>query len=83
MKKGFITPAIEQLNKGLQCMDFPPMVLLMEHQKFDGVLAMYHDQGLAPFNNKSKSGVNFTAGLPIIRTSDLNSIQYCWKWHSR
>lgn len=39
-------------------------------QKFDAVLAMYHDQGLAPFKALSfGSGVNFTAGLPIIRTS--------------
>lgn len=40
------------------------------HEKFDGILAMYHDQGLAPFKLLSfGSGVNFTAGLPIIRTS--------------
>ena len=38
--------------------------------KFDGVLAMYHDQGLVPFKSLSfGKGVNFTAGLPIIRTS--------------
>ena len=38
--------------------------------KFDGVLAMYHDQGLAPFKALSfENGVNFTAGLPLIRTS--------------
>lgn len=37
---------------------------------FDGVLAMYHDQGLAPFKALSfGAGVNFTAGLPIVRTS--------------
>lgn len=37
---------------------------------FDGVLAMYHDQGLAPFKALSMgSGVNFTAGLDVIRTS--------------
>ena len=37
---------------------------------FDGILAMYHDQGLVPFKALSfGSGVNFTAGLPIIRTS--------------
>ncbi|HET6242965.1 MAG: 4-hydroxythreonine-4-phosphate dehydrogenase PdxA [Bacteroidetes bacterium] len=39
-------------------------------KKFDAVLAMYHDQGLIPFKTISfGSGVNFTAGLPIIRTS--------------
>lgn len=40
------------------------------HQQFDAVLAMYHDQGLAPFKLLSFGrGVNFSAGLPIIRTS--------------
>jgi len=40
------------------------------HRKFDGVLAMYHDQGLAPFKAMSFGrGVNFTAGLPVVRTS--------------
>ena len=39
-------------------------------QKFDGVLAMYHDQGLAPFKAVAfSSGVNFSAGLPYVRTS--------------
>jgi 4-hydroxythreonine-4-phosphate dehydrogenase len=39
-------------------------------RKFDGVLAMYHDQGLAPFKALSFGrGVNFTAGLPVVRTS--------------
>ena len=40
------------------------------HEQFDGILAMYHDQGLAPFKALSfGKGINFTAGLPIIRTS--------------
>lgn len=39
-------------------------------KEFDGVLAMYHDQGLAPFKALSFGyGVNYTAGLPIVRTS--------------
>jgi 4-hydroxythreonine-4-phosphate dehydrogenase len=39
-------------------------------RKFDGILAMYHDQGLAPFKALGfEEGVNFTAGLPIVRTS--------------
>lgn len=39
-------------------------------KKYDGVLAMYHDQGLAPFKAISfDEGVNYTAGLPIVRTS--------------
>lgn len=40
------------------------------HLKFDAVLAMYHDQGLIPFKSLAlSSGVNFTAGLPGVRTS--------------
>ena len=40
------------------------------HEKFDAVLAMYHDQGLIPFKSLALGeGTNFTAGLPIIRTS--------------
>lgn len=44
---------------------------------FDGVLAMYHDQGLIPFKSLSfQSGVNFTAGLPVIRTSPAHGTAY-------
>ena len=40
------------------------------YDKFDAVLAMYHDQGLIPFKSLSiGEGVNFTAGLPVVRTS--------------
>lgn len=40
------------------------------HTKFDGVLAMYHDQGLTAFKTLAMdAGVNFTAGLPCVRTS--------------
>ncbi|MDE5687345.1 MAG: 4-hydroxythreonine-4-phosphate dehydrogenase PdxA [Paramuribaculum sp.] len=45
--------------------------------KFDGVLAMYHDQGLAPFKTMAmNSGVNFTAGLPFVRTSPDHGTAY-------
>ena len=41
-----------------------------QQSKFDAVLAMYHDQGLIPFKSLSSGeGVNFTAGLPMVRTS--------------
>ena len=41
-----------------------------QHQKFDAVLAMYHDQGLIPFKSLAQTeGVNYTAGLPAVRTS--------------
>ena len=48
------------------------------HQsKFDGVLAMYHDQGLTPFKALIGSdGVNFTAGLPYVRTSPDHGTAY-------
>ncbi len=46
-------------------------------QKFDAVLAMYHDQGLAPFKALAfENGVNFTAGLPIVRTSPDHGVAY-------
>jgi 4-hydroxythreonine-4-phosphate dehydrogenase len=42
----------------------------LKHRSYDAVLAMYHDQGLVPFKVLSfNSGINFTAGLPIVRTS--------------
>ena len=47
------------------------------HNKFDGVLAMYHDQGLIPFKALAfDGGVNFTAGLPIVRTSPDHGTGY-------
>ena len=39
------------------------------YAKYDGILAMYHDHGLAPFKSLSPDGVNFTAGLSAVRTS--------------
>ena len=39
------------------------------YARYDGILAMYHDQGLAPFKSISPDGVNFTAGLSAVRTS--------------
>ncbi len=47
------------------------------YKNFDGVLAMYHDQGLTPFKTISfDEGVNFTAGLPIVRTSPDHGTAY-------
>ena len=43
---------------------------------FDAVLAMYHDQGLIPFKTLDMSGVNFTAGLNIVRTSPDHGTGY-------
>ncbi len=47
------------------------------YESFDGVLAMYHDQGLAPFKVLAmKEGVNFTAGLSVVRTSPAHGTAY-------
>lgn len=47
------------------------------YKKFDGILAMYHDQGLIPFKTLSfNNGVNFTTGLPIVRTSPDHGTAY-------
>lgn len=47
------------------------------HLKFDGVLAMYHDQGLLPFKTICfEDGVNYTAGMPVIRTSPAHGTAY-------
>lgn len=76
-----IVPAIEQCRKeGI--MAFGPVAAdgffgSGAYKKFDGVLAMYHDQGLAPFKVlASGAGVNFTAGLNIIRTSPAHGTGY-------
>jgi 4-hydroxythreonine-4-phosphate dehydrogenase len=47
------------------------------HVKYDGILAMYHDQGLVPFKSIAfDSGINFTAGLSVIRTSPDHGTAY-------
>jgi 4-hydroxythreonine-4-phosphate dehydrogenase len=69
-----ITPAIELLKKDdIFC--FGPFSSdgffgSLQYQKYDGILAMYHDQGLGPFKALAfDTGVNFTAGMPVVRTS--------------
>jgi 4-hydroxythreonine-4-phosphate dehydrogenase len=76
-----ITPAIEEAtNDGI--LAFGPYPAdgffgAQTYQQFDGVLAMYHDQGLAPFKALAMEyGVNFTAGLPVIRTSPAHGTAY-------
>ena len=76
-----ILPAIEEAKKqGMLC--FGPYAadgfFGTEHYKhFDGVLAMYHDQGLAPFKTLAMDcGVNFTAGLSFVRTSPDHGTAY-------
>jgi 4-hydroxythreonine-4-phosphate dehydrogenase len=69
-----IIPAINQAkNNGILC--FGPysadaFFARNMYSNFDGVLAMYHDQGLIPFKSLATGeGINFTAGLPVVRTS--------------
>ncbi len=69
-----IAPAIKQANEEgiLAFGPYPPdgFFSVNMQYKFDAVLAMYHDQGLIPFKSLAfDSGVNFTAGLPVVRTS--------------
>jgi 4-hydroxythreonine-4-phosphate dehydrogenase len=69
-----INPAIEVArDEGIMALGPYPADGLFgsgDIDRFDAVLAMYHDQGLAPFKSIAFSeGVNFTGGLPIIRTS--------------
>jgi 4-hydroxythreonine-4-phosphate dehydrogenase len=68
-----IKPAIDEAY-GAGILAFGPfpadgLFLAGEYAKYDAVLAMYHDQGLAPFKALTPDGVNFTAGLDIVRTS--------------
>lgn len=76
-----IQPAIKELfdNGILAFGPFPADSFFQpeKYQAFDGVLAMYHDQGLAPFKTLNyDSGVNYTAGLPFIRTSPDHGTAY-------
>jgi 4-hydroxythreonine-4-phosphate dehydrogenase len=49
----------------------------MQYENYDAVLAMYHDQGLIPFKTIAfEDGVNYTAGLELIRTSPDHGTAY-------
>lgn len=80
-EREIIIPAIENARqKGIEC--YGPYAAdgffgSGQFKRFDGILAMYHDQGLAPFKTVAMdSGVNFTAGLPIVRTSPDHGTGY-------
>lgn len=80
-EKTAIEPAISaQRGQGVQC--FGPYAAdgffgAGMYTHFDAVLAMYHDQGLAPFKALgSDDGVNFTAGLSVVRTSPGHGTAY-------
>lgn len=76
-----ISPAVKQaLDEGVIC--FGPLPAdgffgSNGHSHYDGILAMYHDQGLIPFKTIAMdNGVNFTAGLPVVRTSPDHGTAY-------
>lgn len=76
-----IAPAIRELsdNGVLAFGPFPADSFFQpeKYKSFDAVLAMYHDQGLAPFKTIAyEEGVNYTAGLPFIRTSPDHGTAY-------
>jgi 4-hydroxythreonine-4-phosphate dehydrogenase len=76
-----ITPALNELQeKKILCFGPYPADGFFgsgEFSHFDGILAMYHDQGLAPFKTLAmEDGVNFTAGLSIVRTSPAHGTAY-------
>ena len=76
-----ITPAIEEVY-AKKILAFGPYAAdgffgSGAYKKFDAVLAMYHDQGLAPFKMLAlEDGVNYTASLPFIRTSPDHGTGY-------
>lgn len=76
-----IEPAIAELvSKGMMIYGPYPADGFMgsgNYTHFDGILAMYHDQGLAPFKALAMDeGVNYTAGLPVVRTSPAHGTAY-------
>ncbi|MDR2910416.1 MAG: 4-hydroxythreonine-4-phosphate dehydrogenase PdxA [Bacteroidales bacterium] len=80
-EKEIIIPAIDQARKeGIIALGPYPADGFFgsdDYMKFDAVLAMYHDQGLIPFKMDSFGrGVNYTAGLPYIRTSPAHGTAY-------
>ncbi len=76
-----LIPAIEQA-RNMKIMAFGPMPAdgffgAGRYKQFDAILAMYHDQGLAPFKALNmENGVNFTAGLPVVRTSPAHGTAF-------
>lgn len=80
-EQDIIKPAIEKLKQE-EILVFGPFSSdgffgSGDYLKFDGILAMYHDQGLIPFKSIVKDeGVNYTAGLPFIRTSPAHGTAF-------
>ena len=69
-----ITPAVNSFKGATSSVTGPfsadTFFVNENYKKYDGIIASYHDQGLIPFKTISfGKGVNFTAGLPVVRTS--------------
>lgn len=80
-ENNIIRPVVDELSKEgmLVFGPFPADGFFgsANYRQFDGILAMYHDQGMLPFKTLSfETGVNFTAGLPIVRTSPAHGTAY-------
>jgi 4-hydroxythreonine-4-phosphate dehydrogenase len=77
----FIEPAIQKA-RDMGILTFGPFPAdgffgSSNYRNFDGILAMYHDQGMLPFKTFGfEQGVNFTAGLPIVRTSPAHGTAF-------
>lgn len=76
-----IRPAIMELgNRGIKAYGPYPadgFFASANYRKFDGVMSMYHDQGLIPFKLLTGyRGVNFTAGIPVVRTCPDHGVAY-------
>jgi len=80
-EQNVIIPALKQADtEGILCFGPYPADGFFgsdNFRNFDAILAMYHDQGLIPFKTLSmENGVNFTAGLSVIRTSPAHGTAY-------
>ena len=77
-----IIPAIQKSKEVNNILAFGPypsdsFFIPSNLTRFDGILSMYHDQGLTPFKTLSFSeGVNYTSGLNIVRTSPVHGTAY-------
>lgn len=80
-EEDIIKPAIKEASQGdIFC--FGPyssdaFFARGQYEKFDAVLALYHDQGLIPFKSLAiGEGINYTAGLPAVRTSPDHGVAF-------
>lgn len=82
-----ISPVIDSLNNSKICGPYVPDAFFAQHlyKKFDFIVGMYHDQILIPFKMMVfNKGVNYTAGLPIVRTSPDHGTAFdiAYKWQA-